>query len=183
MKNSVQLYPVIEDNAPAGEQFRLAHIRDIQKQLETELEKYSMLRRKYASNYSGLSNVNAGTTTVAVLTGSVGAGLLSTGLGIPASLILGIVSAGLGGASVVTSFVMKKIVKKIKKKEAIATLVSSKLSSLKLSISKSLEDSKVSDEEFKRIQTDFDDYKTKQDSTAGETIPFHMIRIPVLSSV
>ena len=164
MTSGVKLYPVLEESAPEGEQFRLAHIRDIQRQLETELEKYARVRRKYASIYSGLSNVNTGATTGAVVAGSVGAGLLGTGLGIPASLILSIVAVGFGGASVVTSVVMKKIVKKLEKHEAISTLASSKLSSLKLTISKALEDLKISGEEFKRVQIDFDDYKTKKSS-------------------
>lgn len=169
MTSSVKLYPNIDESAAESQQFRLAHISNIQKQLEDELEKYSRARRKYSTTYNSLSNASTGSTILASAAGVTGTILLATGVGTPVSLILGGVAAAVGGLSFIASAIMKKIVKKLEKHESISTLASSKLSSLKLSISKALEDSKVSDEEFKQIQTDFDDYKSKKASIQTKT--------------
>ena len=45
---------------------------------------------------------------------------------------------------------------------SLTALACSKLASLKILISKALEDSKISDSEFKQIQTDFEDYKIQK---------------------
>ena len=169
MTSSVKLYPNIDESAAESQQFRLAHISNVQKHLEDELEKYSRTRRKYSTTYNSLSNASSGSTILAAAAGVTGTILLATGVGTPVSLILGGVAAAVGGLSFITSAIMKKIVKKLEKHKSISTLASSKLSSLKLSISKALEDSKVSEEEFKHIQTDLDDYKSKKASIQTKT--------------
>lgn len=169
MTTTVKLYPNIDESAAESQQFRLAHISNIQKQLEDELEKYSRARRKYSTTYNYLSNASTGSTILTAVAGAAGTIMLASGVGIPVSVILGGAAAAVGGLSFIASAIMKKIVKKLEKHESISTLASSKLSSLKLSISKALEDSKVSEEEFKRIQTDFDDYKSKKASIQAKT--------------
>jgi len=53
-------------------------------------------------------------------------------------------------------------VRKLEKHDAVVALTLAKLSSFRLIISKALTDSTISEEEFKRLQDDYDDYKRQK---------------------
>ena len=64
----------------------------------------------------------------------------------------------------------KKILLKLKKHEAISALASAKLNSVKLIVSKAIEDGKITDEEFSRFQQDVEDYKSQKNIIQKSTL-------------
>ena len=150
---------------PPGESaqiFRLSNITQIQRELEQDLTKYSRTKRRYSSIFNGLTYTNSAATTATAITTGTGACLLATGVGIPAAGVLGFVSLGLGACSLSLGVATKKVMPKLQKHTAIEQLVTAKLSSFRLIISKALQDSTLTDEEFNRLQADYGDYKRQK---------------------
>ena len=149
-------------NVPDVKMFRLTCITQMQHELEQDLAKYSKTKRRYSSAFNTLAYINAGSTTVAGVSAATGVGLLATGVGTPLALPFGVVSLCLELCSLVFSCANKKIKTKLQKHTAIAQLVTAKLSSFRLIISKALTDSNITDDEFNRLQADYDDYKRQK---------------------
>ena len=169
--SGVKLYPQIEeDKATPVDNFRLAHITEEIRFLERELALYSKCRRRYSFAYSSLFYVNTASTIVSTGCSISSLGLFTSGIGslfaIPllgVGLGAGVISAGVGIAS-------KKVLLKVQKHESITALVSAKLSSLKMIVSKALEDKQISDEEFKRVQDDIENYKMLKRQIQNKTL-------------
>lgn len=163
----VKVYPNLGEDpqTPADtsvKAFRLANILQIQKDLEQELGNYSRTKRKYSSLFNAISHVNTGTAVLSgVLTGT-SVGLFATAAGSVAAIPIGGVSAVFGICSLAAGIANKKVDKKLQKHTAMVQLITAKLSSFRLLISKALQDSSISDEEFNRLQTDYDDYKRQK---------------------
>ena len=169
--SGVKLYPQIEeDKAMPVDNFRLAHVTEEIKFLERELTLYSKCRRRYSFAYNALFFVNTASTVVSSSCAVTSLGLFTSGMGslfaIPllgVGLGSGVISAGVGIAS-------KKVLLKVQKHESITALVSAKLSSLKMIVSKALEDKQISDEEFKRVQDDIENYKMLKRQIQNKTL-------------
>ena len=144
------------------ETFRLSIIADIQGELEQDLTKYSKTKRIYKTAFNALTYISSATTTAAALATGIGAGLLATGIGTPVALVLGFTSLGFGSCSFALGAANKKIMPKLQKHTAIVQLINAKLSSFRLTISKALADSTITDEEFHRLQADYDDYRKQK---------------------
>ena len=167
-----KMYPQLEPNIPDKPEnpeletdpqiFRLTHIKEIQNKLEKELETYSRCKRRYSGVVKTLNNLNLATGTIAGAEGVASVALLSTGVGAPIALALAGVSVGTAVVSSAIQMFNKRFGKKQQKHISLTALACSKLASLKILISKALEDSKISDSEFKQIQTDFEDYKIQK---------------------
>ena len=168
---SVKLYLQLqEDKATPLDTFWLAHITEEIKFLESELAVYSKCRRRYSFCYSALFYVNTSSSIVSTGCSVSSLGLFTSGIGsflaIPllgVGLGAGVISAGVGIAS-------RKVLLKVQKHEAITALVSAKLSSLKMIVSKALEDKQISDEEFKRVQDDIENYKMLKRQIQNKTL-------------
>lgn len=158
--------PVPDPDNPPGlsdvKTFRLSSITQIQRELEQDLSKYNKTKRRYSSAFDTITYINAGATTLAGVSTGTSMGLLATGVGTPVALPLGVLSLGLGGLSFALSAANKKIKTKVQKHTAMVQLATAKLSSFKLIISKALTDSNITDEEFNRLQADYDDYKRQK---------------------
>ncbi len=152
----------IDHQDPSVKTFRLNAITQMQRDLEGELEKYSRTKRKYSSVFNAISYVNAGTGIVSGGLSATAVGLLATGVGAPVAVPLGGVSIFLGLCTIASSAFNKKIKTKVQKHTAIVQLITAKLSSFRLIISKALQDSNITDEEFNRLQADYDDYKRQK---------------------
>ena len=88
--------------------------------------------------------------------------LFTSGIGsLPAIPLLG-VGLGAGVISTGVGIASKNVLVKVKKHEAIVALASAKLSSIKQTVSKALEDGQISDSEFQKVQTDVEDYKVQK---------------------
>ena len=142
-----------------GIQFRLKHITEQQKFLESEIQRYQRCKRKYSTSIKIVSGLK--TTCDFIMAGgsAIGIGLIAGGITSFAGIPVMAVSLGTGVLSVANGIVLKKLTTKIRKHEAITALAEAKLSSVRSLVSKALVDSKINDDEFTSIQQNIDDYK------------------------
>ena len=152
-----------------GHSYRLKKIADIQKFFEDEIEK----RDAFSKKYFRIANiVNMVDNTLIVITIGVegtGAVLLSTGVGAPFALALGISGAVTGGISLIGNIFLKKATTKAEKHLKIRTLATAKLDTIASHISKAMMDDYISDEEFKLIMGEMDKYKAMKEEIRSNT--------------
>ena len=152
-----------------GHSYRLKKIADIQKFFEDEIEK----RDAFCKKYFRIANiVNMVDNTLIVITIGVegtGAVLLSTGVGAPFALALGISGAVTGGISLIGNIFSKKATTKAEKHLKIKTLATAKLDTIASHISKAMMDDYISDEEFKLIMGEMDKYKAMKEEIRSNT--------------
>ena len=158
------MYPVdeletIKKDDDGGLQFRLKHITDLQKFLESEIQRYSRCKRKYSFSIKIVSGFKTACDVIMTGGSAIGIGLIAGGITTFAGVPVLAVSLGTGILSVGNDIFLKKLTTKIRKHEAITALAEAKLSSVKSLVSKALQDSKISDDEFTIIQQNVDDYK------------------------
>ena len=169
--SNVKLYPQIEeDKATPVDNFRLAHITEEIKFIERELAVYSKCRRRYSFAYNALYYVNTASTMVSSSCTVTSLGLFTSGIGSIAAIPLLGVGLGSGVISTGVGIASKKVLLKVQKHESITALVSAKLGSLKMIVSKALEDKQISDEEFKRVQDDIENYKMLKRQIQNKTL-------------
>jgi len=168
---SVKVYPNIDNveftenvkqGDPSVKAFRLNTITHMQQSLEHELSSYSRTKGRYSFTCKALHYFSTGTAVVSGGLSGCSAGLLASGIGAPAAVATGGVSAFLGVCTLASGAINKKTQKKLQKHTAIVQLIMAKLSSFRLIISKALQDSNITDEEFMRLQADYDDYKRQK---------------------
>jgi hypothetical protein len=152
------LYPVLahEDN---GITFRLNQISEIRNFLESENEARSRLRRRYKSIYNTFFYISTAFGVIAVGAGTAGMAALGTGIGVPLTLPLGIVSIAMGATSVGASALCKVLLKKVEKHERIKNVAMAKVSSVNKLVSDALKDNNISDEEYKLILAERENYR------------------------
>ena len=139
-----KLYPQIEeDKATPVDTFRLAHIVEEIKFLERELALYSKCKRRYTFCYNALYYVNTASTVVSSSCTVTSLGLFTNGIGSIAAIPLLGVGLGSGVISTGVGITSKNVLVKVKNHEATAALASAKLSSIKLTVSKALEDGQI----------------------------------------
>ena len=152
-----------------GHSYRLKKIADIQKFFEDEIEKRDMFSKKY---FRIANIVNMVDNTLIVITIGVegtGAVLLSTGVGAPFALALGISGAVTGGISLIGNIFSMKATTKAEKHLKIKTLATAKLDTIASHISKAMMDDYISDEEFKLIMGEMDKYKAMKEEIRSNT--------------
>ena len=131
-----------------GHSYRLKVILDVQKFFEEEINKRDAFSKKYF-RISKIVNM-ADNTLIVVTIGAEGTGavLLSTGIGAPFALALGISGVVTGAISLIGNIFSKKATTKAEKHLKIKTLASAKLDTIASHISKALMDDYISDEEL-----------------------------------
>ena len=156
-------------NEDRGHSYRLKVILDVQKFLEEEIQKRDAFSKKYfriSKIVNMADNTLIGITIVAEGTGAV---LLSTGVGAPFALVLGISGAVTGAISLFGNIFSKKATAKAEKHLKIKTLAMAKLDTIASHISKALMDDYISDEEFKLIMSEMDKYKAMKEEIRSNT--------------
>ena len=156
-------------NEDRGHSYRLKVILDVQKFLEEEIQKRDAFSKKYfriSKIVNMADNTLIGITIVAEGTGAV---LLSTGVGAPFALVLGISGAVTGAISLFGNIFSKKATAKAEKHLKIKTLAMAKLDTIASHISKALMDDYISDEEFKLIMSEMDKYKAMTEEIRNNT--------------
>ena len=110
-------------------------------------------------------------TLIVITIGAEGTGavLLSTGVGAPFALALGISGAVTGGISLIGNIFSKKATTKAEKHLKIKTLATAKLDTIASHISKAMMDDYISDEEFKLIMGEMDKYKAMKEEVRSNT--------------
>ena len=156
-------------NDDQGHSYRLKVIRDVQNFLEEEIQK----RDAFSKKYFRIANiVNMADNVLIIVTIGVegtGAVLLSTGVGAPFAVALGISGAVTGGISLIGNIFSKKATTKAEKHLKIKTLATAKLDTIASHISKALMDNYISDEEFKLIMSEMDKYKAMKEEIRSNT--------------
>ena len=156
-------------NEDRGHSYRLKVILDVQKFLEEEIQKRDAFSKKYfriSKIVNMADNTLIGITIVAEGTGAV---LLSTGVGAPFALVLGISGAVTGAILLFGNIFSKKATTKAEKHLKIKTLAMAKLDTIASHISKALMDDYISDEEFKLIMSEMDKYKAMKEEIRSNT--------------
>ena len=156
-------------NEDRGHSYRLKVILDVQKFFEEEIQKREAFSKKYfriSKIVNMADNTLIGITIVAEGTGAV---LLSTGVGAPFALVLGISGAVTGVISLFGNIFSKKTTTKAEKHLKIKTLAMAKLDTIASHISKALMDDYISDEEFKLIMSEMDKYKAMKEEIRNNT--------------
>ena len=152
-----------------GHSYRLKVISDVQKILEEEINKRDAFSKKYFRMANIVNMVDNALIVVTIGAEGTGAVLLSTGVGAPFALALGISGAVTGGISLIGNIFSKKATTKAEKHLKIKTLAMAKLDTIASHISKAMMDDFISDEEFKLIMSEMDKYKAMKEEIRSNT--------------
>ena len=152
-----------------GHSYRLKVISDVQKFLEEEITKRDAFSKKYFRMAYIVNMVDNALIIVTIGVEGTGAVLLSTGVGAPFALGLGISGAVTGAFSLIGNIFSKKATTKAEKHLKIKTLATAKLDTIASHISKALMDDYISDEEFKLIMSEMDKYKAMKEEIRNNT--------------
>ena len=152
-----------------GHSYRLKVISDVQKFFEEEINKRDSFSKKYFRMAKIVNMVDNGLIIITIGAEGTGAVLLSTGVGAPFALALGISGVVTGAISLIGNIFSKKATTKAEKHLKIKTLASAKLDTIASHISKALMDDYISNEEFKLIMSEMDKYKAMKEEIRNNT--------------
>ena len=162
--------PVVNGGADdRGHSYRLKIIRDVQNFLEEEIKKRDAFSKKY---FRIAKIVNMADNTLILITiraEGTSAVLLSTGVGAPFALALGISGVVTGAVSLIGNIFSKKATTKAEKHLKIKTLAAAKLDTIASHISKALMDDYISNEEFNLIMEEMNKYKALKEEIRSNT--------------
>ena len=149
--------------------YRLKIIREIQEFLEEEIKNREAFSKKYFRIAKVVNIVDNGLITITIVAEGTSAVLLSTGVGAPFALALGISGAITGAISLIGNIFSKKATTKAEKHLKIKTLAMAKLDTIASHISKAMMDNFISDEEFKLIMEEMNKYKALKEEVRNNT--------------
>ena len=152
-----------------GHSYRLKIIREVQGFLEEEIKNREAFSKKYFRIAKVVNIIDYGLVVIA--TGAEGTGfvLLSTGVGAPFAIALGISGFVTGAVSLIGSIFSKKALTKAEKHLKIKTLAMAKLDTIASHISKALTDDYISNEEFNLIMEEMNKYKALKEEVRNNT--------------
>ena len=152
-----------------GHSYRLKIIREIQEFLEEEIKNRDAFSKKYFRIAKVVNMVDNALITITIGAEGTGAVLLSTGIGAPFALALGISGVVTGAISLIGNIFSKKATTKAEKHLKIKTLAMAKLDTIASHVSKAMMDDFISDEEFKLIMEEMEKYKAMKEEIRNNT--------------
>ena len=152
-----------------GHSYRLKVINDVQKFLEEEINKRDAFSKKYFRISKVVNMVDNALIVVTIGAEGTGAVLLSTGVGAPFALALGISEVVTGAISLIGNIFSKKATTKAEKHLKIKTLATAKLDTVATYVSKALMDDFISNEEFNLIIEEMKKYKALKEEIRSNT--------------
>ena len=152
-----------------GHSYRLKIIREIQEFLEGEIKNREAFSKKYFRIAKVVNMIDNALIAFTIGVEGTGAVLLSTGVGAPFALGLGISGAVAGAVSLIGIIFSKKATTKAEKHLKIKTLAIAKLDTIASHISKAMMDDFISDEEFKLIMEEMEKYKALKEDIRSKT--------------
>ena len=162
--------PVVNGGADdRGHSYRLKIIREVQNILEEEINKRDAFSKKYFRISKVINMIDNALITVTIGAEGTGAVLLSTGVGAPFALALGIAGVVTGAVSLIGNIFSKKATTKAEKHLKIKTLETAKLDTIASHVSKAMMDDFISDEEFKLIMEEMEKYKALKEDIRSKT--------------
>ena len=162
--------PVVNGGAEdRGHSYRLKIIREVQNFLEGEIKNREAFSKKYFRIAKVVNIVDNGLIVVTIGVEGTGAVLLSTGVGAPFAVALGISGVITGAMSLIGNIFSKKATTKAEKHLKIKTLAMAKLDTIASHISKALTDDFISNEEFNLIMEEMNKYKALKEDIRNNT--------------
>ena len=152
-----------------GHSYRLKVINDVSKFLEEEINKRDVFSKKYFRISKVVNMIDNALITITIGAEGTSAVLLSTGVGAPFALALGISGVVTGAISLIGNIFSKKATTKAEKHLKIKTLATAKLDTIASHISKAMMDNFISDEEFKLIMDELNKYKAMKEEIRNNT--------------
>ena len=152
-----------------GHSYRLNIIREVQNFLEEEIKKREAFSKKYFRIAKAVNIVDNALIVVTIGAEGTGAILLSTGVGAPFALALGISGVVTGAISLIGNIFSKKATTKAEKHLKIRTLAAAKLDTITTHVSKALIDDFISNEEFNLIIEETNKYKALKGEVRNNT--------------
>ena len=152
-----------------GHSYRLKVITAVQKFLEEEISKRDVFSKKYFRISKIVNMVDNALIVVTIGAEGTGAVLLSTGVGAPFALALGISGVVTSAISLIGNIFSKKATTKAEKHLKIKTLAMAKLDTIASHVSKAMMDDFISDEEFKLIMEEKEKYKALKEEVRSNT--------------
>jgi len=123
----------------------------------------SALTKKYRRAVNSLDGTGGMLGTTCVVTGTVGAGLLASGIGFMAGLVLETVTGVAGLLDIAGVVVSRRCLAKAAKHKTVFVLASAKLNTVHSHISKALEDCNIFDDEYKLVLEEIEKYRTMKE--------------------
>ena len=156
-----KIYPEIP-SAPLeddSQKYRMVKIAEMEKFLRSEINNREQLSKKF-KRYSTTTRI-ADTALISgiVITGAGSITLLSTGIGLPASIALASISLLLSMGTVITRKTIKITDTKSKKHDQIRLVAESKLDSISDVVSTDIQDGDISPQEYQRIIKEVEYYR------------------------
>ena len=162
--------PVVNDGSDdRGHSYRLKVINDVSKFLEEEINKRDAFSKKYFRISKVVNMIDNALIVITIGAEGTGAVLLSTGVGAPFALALGISGVVTGAISLIGNIFSKKATTKAEKHLKIKTLATAKLNTISTHVSKAMMDDFISDEEFKLIMEEMEKYKALKEEVRSNT--------------
>ena len=152
-----------------GHSYRLKIIREVQEFLEEEIKNREAFSKKYFRIAKVVNIVDNALITITIGAEGTSAVLLSTGVGAPFALALGISGVVTGAISLIGNIFSKKATTKAEKHLKIKTLAIGKLDTIASHISKAMMDNFINDEEFKLIMEEMNKYKALKEEVRNNT--------------
>ena len=152
-----------------GHSYRLKIIREVQEFLEEEIKNREAFSKKYFRIAKVVFTIDNALITITIVAEGTGAVLLSTGVGAPFALALGISGVVTGAVSLFGNIFSKKATTKAEKHLKIKTLAMAKLDTIASHVSKAMMDDFISDEEFKLIMEEMEKYKALKEEIRNNT--------------
>ena len=152
-----------------GHSYRLKIIREVQEFLEEEIKNREAFSKKYFRIAKVVNMIDNALITITIGAEGTSAVLLSTGVGAPFALALGISGVVTGAVSLIGNIFSKKATTKAEKHLKIKTLAMAKLDTIASHVSKAMMDDFISDEEFKLIMEEMNKYKALKEEIRNNT--------------
>ena len=152
-----------------GHSYRIKIIREVQEFLEEEIKNREAFSKKYFRIAKVVNTIDNALITITIGAEGTSAVLLSTGVGAPFALALGISGVVTGAVSLLGNIFSKKATTKAEKHLKIKTLAMAKLDTIASHVSKAMMDDFISDEEFKLIMEEMEKYKSLKEEVRNNT--------------
>ena len=152
-----------------GHSYRLKIIREVQEFLEEEIKNREAFSKKYFRIAKVVNMIDNTLITITIGAEGTSAVLLSTGVGAPFALALGISGVVTGAVSLIGNIFSKKATTKAEKHLKIKTLAMAKLDTIASHVSKAMMDDFINDEEFKLIMEEMNKYKALKEEVRNNT--------------
>ena len=159
-----KIYPTIPPTAPPDdESYRLKKIDELEKFLRSEVESRDKLTKRFKRRATATTFSDG--SVIAAITALEIASIvtLTTGVGMPLSVVLASTGLFLGLGSGIIHKTQKIFDSKAKKHDKIKTLAESKLDTISGIVSKAVEDLHISHQEYQLILKEVEHYRTMKE--------------------